>query len=139
MWARLVSAIDATAFTIIDSEPTREVHQGLSYAIRLKRHSTGDRISAYPTEGSSAFYSHTKYTLDGLEQINFALGYMWDADLREMGEPVMSFRDGKVNPVWAIILHHDASNAHGFSYAAVSPSTPEFDLSGIISQKEEQA
>ena len=138
MWDRLVMAIDQDAFKVIDAEPLREVRQGLLYAIRLKRHDSLNHIATYPTEGSSAFYAHSKYTLNGLEEINLALGYTWDAELREMGDAVMSFRDGKNHPVWAITLRPDAGSARGFIWDPIAPSSPEFDLSGIAADQEQK-
>lgn len=140
VWDRLVRAVDGMpGIDIVDREPVRELHSGTAYAIRVKRHHPGDRISAYPTEASSAFWSNSAATLDGLESFSLALGYMWDADLRAVGDPVLSFRDGKDTPIWAVRLRKDSGTATGFSWTPVAPDLPEIDISGVIRRPEEQS
>lgn len=140
IWDRLVRAVEGgDGVHINDREPVRELRSGTAYLIRIKRHHPGDRISAYPTEASSAFWSNSVLTLDGLESFSLALGYYWDADLRAVGDAILSFRDGKDNPIWAIRLRRDAGNAAGFSWSPVAPDLPELDLSGVIREAEEES
>jgi hypothetical protein len=135
IWDRLIRCVHGMeGIHIVDREPVREVRSGTRYLIRIKRHHPGDRISAYPTEGSSAFWSNSLLTLDGLESFGLALGYFWDDDLRAVGDPILSFRDGKDNPIWAIRLRRDAGNATGFSWSPVEPDLPELDLSGVMDE-----
>lgn len=137
IWDRLVRAIEGSPnIKVIDREPTREIHSGQQYLIRIKRHGQHNQIAAYPTEGSSLFWSNSTLTLDGLESFALALGYEWDADLRAVGDAVLSFRDGKDSPIWAIRLTSDAAAPTGFSYVPVSPARPELDLSGIAAEKD---
>lgn len=137
IWDRLIRAVEGSPnIKITDREPTREIRSGLQYLIRIKRHSQDNKIAAYPTEGGSLFWSNSTLTLDGLEAYSLALGYEWDADLRAMGDAVLSFRDGKDNPIWAIKLNSDAATATGFSYVPVSPARPELDLSGITAEQD---
>jgi hypothetical protein len=138
IWARLVRAVDGMeGIHVNDHEPVRELRSGTTYLIRIKRHHPGDRISAYPTEGSSAFWSNGMLTLEGLESFSLALGYYWDAELRAVGNAILSFRDGKDNPIWAIQLRRDAGNASGFAWTPVAPDLPEIDLSGVVREAEE--
>ena len=140
IWDRLVNAASAIdGIAVIDQEPVRELRSGTLYVLRIKRHHPGDRISAYPTEASSAFWSTSVLALDGLESFSLALGYMWDTELRAVGEAVLSFRDGKDNPVWAIKLNRDAAAPTGFSWTPVAPELPEIDLSDVIREAEEEA
>lgn len=135
IWDRLVRSADGMeGIQVNDREPIRELRSGTTYLIRIKRHHPGDRISAYPTEASSAFWSNSILTLEGLESFGLALGYYWDADRREMGEAILSFRDGKDNPIWAVQLRRNVAEAAGFSWIPVAPDLPEIDLSGIIRQ-----
>lgn len=137
IWDRLVREVAGMDdIHINDREPVRELRSGTTYLIRIKRHHPGDRISAYPTEASSAFWSNSLPTLDGLESFSLALGYYWDADLRTVGDAILSFRDGKDNPIWAIQLRRDTGNASGFSWTPVAPDLPEIDLSGVIRETE---
>lgn len=138
IWDRLVrSASGMEAIHIHDREPVRELRSGTTYLMRVKRHHPGDRISAYPTEASSAFWSNSMVTLDGLESLSLALGYYWDADLRAVGDAILSFRDGKDNPIWAIRLRGDTTTTSGFTWEAVAPELPELDLSAIALADEE--
>lgn len=138
IWDRLVRAVGDTAeIYIVDREPVRELRSGTHYLIRVKRHHPGDRISAYPTEASSAFWSNSSLTLDGLESFSLALGYVWDGELRAMGDAILSFRDGKDSPVWAVRLRSDAGSAIGFVWESVAPELPELDLGGVIREAEE--
>lgn len=140
IWDRLVRAVgDMHGLHVVDREPVRELRSGTQYLIRVKRHHPGDRISAYPTEASSAFWSNSVLALEGLESFSLALGYMWDAGLRAVGEAVLSFRDGKDNPIWAIQLRRDTGTATGFSWTPVAPDLPEIDLSGVIREVEEES
>lgn len=124
---------------IYDREPVRELRSGTAYLIRIKRHHPGDRISAYPTDASSAFWSNSVLTLDGLESFTLALGYYWDAELRAVGDAILSFRDGKDNPIWAIRLLGDANSASGFSWVPLAPELPEIDTRGIARDDAEKS
>lgn len=67
IWDRLVRVVDGMeGIHIHDVEPTRELHSGTAYSIRIKRHHPGDRISAYPTDASRAFWSNNVVALEGL-------------------------------------------------------------------------
>jgi hypothetical protein len=140
IWDRLIRAVEGMdGIQVKDREPVRELRSGTTYLIRVKRHHPGDRISAYPTEASSAFWSNDVLTLEGLESFSLALGYYWDADLRAMGDALLSFRDGKDNPIWAIKLRRAAGSAAGFSWEPVAPDLPELDLSGVVREAEEDS
>lgn len=133
IWDRLVRAVGGMdGVHVVDQEPVRELRCGTQYLIRVKRHHPGDRISAYPTRASGMFWSNSVPTLEGLELFSLAFGYMWDAELRAVGEAVLSFRDGKDNPIWAIKLRGDTAEAAGFSWTPVTPDLPELDLSAVI-------
>ena len=133
LWAALVSRVDDLDHVdVLDREPRRELYSS-TYVLRVKRHHVGDRISAYPTAGALKFWS-SELTLPGLESVSLALGYMWDADLREVGDAVISFRNALDKPVWAIALTRGAGGATGITWAPVDPSLPDFDLSQVIDQ-----
>lgn len=135
IWDRLIRAVDGTdGIRVVDHEPVRELRSGTAYVIRVKRHHPGDRISVYPTDGARAFWSNEVLTFDGLESHSLALGYYWDAELRAMGDAVLSFRDGKDHPVWAVRLQRDAGTATGFSWRPIQPDLPEVDLSGVLGE-----
>lgn len=54
-----------------------------------------------------------------------------------MGDALLSFRDGKDNPIWAIKLRRTAGATAGFSWEPVAPDLPELDLSGVVREAEE--
>lgn len=138
IWDRLVRELEGReGITVVDREPHRELRSGSRYLIRVKRHRPGDRISSYPTSGSNAFWSNGAQTFEGLESFSLALGYMWDNDARAVGEPVLSFRDGKENPIWAVQLRPDGDAATGFTPYPVAPDLPELDLSAVALNLEE--
>lgn len=140
IWDRLVRSVEGLdGIHVHDREPVREVRSGTSYLIRIKRHHTGDRISAYPTDAALSFWSNHTVALEGLESFGLALGYYWDAELRAVGEAVVSFRDGKDNPVWAVELRRDSGQSTGFSWTPIAPNLPEIDLSGVIRDADEDA
>ncbi|WP_309079858.1 hypothetical protein [Zhihengliuella sp.] len=140
IWARMVSGIDGVeGFEIIDREPKREIHFGIKYQIRVKRHRPGDRISAVQTVGNRRFWTNFEQTFDGLEQFSLALGYMWDAEQRSVEYPVLSFRDGQESPIWAVRLEREDDNALGFRWESVeSPDLPDVDLGDIAVENEEE-
>ncbi|MDR1187065.1 MAG: hypothetical protein LBK95_06375 [Bifidobacteriaceae bacterium] len=138
IWDRLVRVvIDMEGVHVTDAEPTRELHSGTTYLIRIKRHHAGDRISAYPTDASRAFWSNRVVTLDGMESWSLALGYYWDGDERSVGDATLSFRDGKDNPIWAVRLHRAPGSVTSFSWSPLAPDLPEIDLSGVAFGTEE--
>ncbi|WP_245851189.1 hypothetical protein [Brachybacterium vulturis] len=139
IWARLIREIDgAPGIHIRDEEPVREILSGTAFVTRVKRHHPGDRISAYPTTGSLAHWSNRALTLEGLESISLAAGYYWDEETRDIGAPVLSLREEKDKPVWGITLHRDAAQPTAIQWAPVEPGLPEFDLSQIAIEDEEE-
>jgi len=141
IWAGLVErGDDLDNVTILDQEPYRQLFAN-AYVLRVKRHHPGDRISTYPTEGARRFWS-SEMALPGLEKVSLALGYMWDADLRGVGNAVISFRDELDKPVWAVLVQRGIEGVGGIRWTPVDPHMPEFDLSQVIdtsSPNEEEA
>ena len=131
VWAGLVGRLDELDNVIVlDREPHRQLHTQ-TYVLRVKRHHPGDRISSYPTEGALRFWS-SEVTLPGLEQVGLALGYMWDTDLREVGDAVISLRDELDKPVWAVLVQRGAGGVAGITWTPADPNLPEFDLSQVL-------
>jgi hypothetical protein len=139
-WDRLVKAVSGLPHVeVIDREPTREIYHGTQYAIRIKRHHPGERISTYPTATAIAFWTNGAPALPEMELVSLALGYRWDADTRSVGEAVLSFRDQVDHPIWAIELHRPAGGVLPFAWTPISPDLPELDLSGVAAATEEEA
>ncbi|HEY0118225.1 MAG TPA: hypothetical protein VGC04_05540 [Cellulomonas sp.] len=120
--------------TMLDQEPAREVcvtlDTGRAYRLRLNRHSDRNRVRSYPTRTDLAFWGApaSAPTLDGMEEIRLAAGYRWDDETREIGATVISYREGKDNPIWAVEVEAGAA-AQPIAWAPISgPNLPEIDL-----------
>lgn len=136
LWAGMVDRLEEhSEVNIVDKEPRRELYHSRGYAVRLKRHLPGDRIRSFPTTGALNFWSN-ELTLPGMEVTSLALGYMWDADAREIGDAVMSYRDEMDKPVWAVVLseREGGAGATRIEWSPITPNLPEFDLSQIVEE-----
>ncbi|WP_300345520.1 hypothetical protein [Nesterenkonia sp.] len=139
IWARFVDGLQGQdEIVIVDEDPTREIHKGLNYQLRIKRHHPGDKISTFATDGAKGFWANDNLALDGFESHSLAVGYLWDADLRAVGEAVLSYRSSLDSPIWGIQLKRDVGNVAGFSWEPMQPDLPEVDLTGIIVPDEEE-
>ena len=123
---------------IRDNDPTREVWYQNQYQIRIKRHSSEDKISTYPTATALEFWSNGQPTIPGLESHTLALGYRWDPELRDIGEAILSYRTGIEDPVWAAVLKGTQENLSGFIVERMSPELPDIDLSSVIFEEEQE-
>jgi hypothetical protein len=128
IWARLVAAVELDAATnIIEVGATREIAIGPHLRLRIKRHHTGDRISTYPTRTAIEFWQQSLGALPGLEEVRIAVGYRWDPDIRRIGAPLVSLRDGRDNVIWAIELNEPAEGEI-VTWNPVAPTDPTIDL-----------
>jgi hypothetical protein len=137
IWAHLLTELaplEGDGVTLIDQEPTREVcvmlEGGRTYRLRFKRHSDRNLIRSYPTPTDIAFWGAPAAapTLDGMEEIRLAAGYRWNEETRDMGATVISYREGKGNPIWAVEIEAGAA-AQPISWAPIGgPSLPTIDL-----------
>lgn len=141
IWARLIRQVDgAPSVEICDREPVREIRIGTTYVARVKRHHRDDRISAYPTPGSLAYWSNSSraIALEGLEQLSLAVGYYWDVETREIGDSVLSLREEQDKPLWGVVLERSVSAPSSITWHSVDPGLPEFDLSQIAADEDKE-
>ncbi len=132
VWSRMVAEVaDHDGVTVVDNEPVRQIYHGMKYEIRFKRHRDGATIATYPTAGAIAFWTQSA-CLPGLEKVSLALGYKWDTELGLIDGAVMSYRDGKDNPIWLVELGAAAAGGSEITFAPVDPALPTLDLSGIL-------
>jgi Zn-dependent peptidase ImmA (M78 family) len=69
--------------------------------------------------------------------MTLAMGYIWDPELGEIGDAILSSRDGKDNPVWSVTLNpNDGESATDITWAPVPPELPQLDLSEIVDEDE---
>lgn len=130
MWSHLVGALDDhPGVTVRDEEPHRELKLG-RYRVRCKRHDETSHISTFPTPEALEFWSgRGQLAISGLEEISLAVGYRWLRDQRDVGAPVISYREGVDNPVWAIELGEADDGPTPFTWTPITdPSLPEIDL-----------
>lgn len=134
IWAHLVAAVEADASAVVREDgPTREIQVGTNFLLRIKRHRGGNRISTYPTQTALAFYVQAdQQAIDGLELITLAAGYRWDKELREIKAPVISYRDGKDNPLWAVELEEPQAGSTTIRWTPVDgPDLPSIDFGDL--------
>lgn len=123
--------------TVVDEEPTRQIHYGTNYVVRFKRHASNLRIESFPTGGALAFWTN-QAALPGLELVTLAMGYIWDPDLGEIGDAILSFRDGKNKPVWSVTLKSRGGEAAtDITWEPIDPQLPQLDLSEVTEEYDE--
>jgi len=141
VWDSMVSQVhDHTEVTIVDKEPTRQIHFGGNYVVRFKRHADNLKIESFPTSGALAFWTNRATTppLPGLELWTLAMGYIWQHDLREIGDAILSFRDGKDKPIWSVTLKsHGGESASDITWEPIDPQLPQLDLSEVAAEDDE--
>jgi hypothetical protein len=129
IWARLVAAVDGNpGIKTIDREPVREMWISQNYQVRIKRHHPDDKISAYPTAAALEFWAQGAQ-LPSLEAITLGAGYRWVTEERRVGPAVISYRDGKDNPIWAVELDEPDEGADTIGWRPITrPDLPGVDL-----------
>lgn len=138
MWDSMVSQVAThDGVTVVDQEPTRQIHFGTNYVLRFKRHTGTLRIESFPTTGALAFWTNSA-TLPGLELLTLAMGYIWDAELGEIGDTILSFRDGKHRPVWSVTLTREGESATDITWAPSDPELPQLDLSEVVEEDQDE-
>jgi len=129
IWARLVAAVDGNPdIETVDREPFREIWISQNYQVRVKRHHPEDEISTYPTAAALEFWVHGSQ-LPSLETITLGAGYRWIAQERRVGPAVISYRDGKDNPIRAVELDEPGEGTDTIGWRPVTrPDLPTVDL-----------
>jgi hypothetical protein len=141
IWAHLVAAIDGhQGIELRDEGVYREVQVGDGFRLRIKRHRAGDRISTFATPAAIEFWTQGRPTLTGQSAITLGAGYRWITDTREIGAPVISYRDGKDNPIWAVELQDPATEGDGsITWTPITdPSLPLIDLFDASQEREDR-
>lgn len=134
MWAHLRRGLDdVDAVRLVDKPPIREIAVGYRYRARVKRHSVDDRVRSYPTKSACAFWTQSA-TLDGLEEVRLGFGYRWDPELHEVGNAVISLRDGHdKEAVWVVEIDAAGGDAGTeITWKPVDPTLPQIDLYGAV-------
>lgn len=145
LWYHLERELaDVPEITLINREPHREIcvqtPMGRTYEIRAKRHGKNDTISSYPTLSDIAFWGAGVDALEGMERVRLAVGYRWDRVTSEIGDPVVSYREGKSNAYWAYTLDEGehAGSLRPLYRPINPPGMPQIDLRGHREEEGEQ-
>jgi hypothetical protein len=125
IWIHIVRGLfDLPGVTIHEQGVTREVYVGTSYRLRFKRHDVAGMIRNYRTPTALAFWEADEVALPGMEETRLCFGYVWDAEASEIGEPVMTKRDGQDNVLWMIRLDEPDATGSAPVQPIVPPTTP---------------
>lgn len=147
--AHLIAFADSIpGMDVHESGPTREVITGLNFRIRFKRHHEDGDVSSYPTEAFLDFVVQPAMQLPGMEETRLIAGYEWNKDLRDIGKPLISLRDGKENVIWKVDLPmadddygegETGPTAPVVTPEAPGPTAPTVDIPETIgSEREDQ-
>lgn len=144
IWAHLLGLADSISdMEMIEKGVTREVTIGVNYRFRVKRHSEDGMVASYETPTFLEFVSQRNATtLPGMEETRLIAGYDWIKDLRNIGSPVISLRDGRDNIIWKATLPEvpDEDTGDGGSTAPVvtperpGPTGPVVDVRDTVGQ-----
>ena len=132
-WAHLLSLADAVPdMTVIEKGVWREISIGVNYRFRVKRHDFDGNISSYETASFLDFVEQPEGQLDGTEEIRLVAGYEWLKDTHEIGDAVISMRNGKDNVIWKEHLPvFPEEGVAGISVVAPEPPTPQLPTIGL--------
>lgn len=80
--------------------------------------------------------------LPSLEAITLGAGYRWIAEERRVGPAVISYRDGKDNPIWAVELDEPDEGTDIIGWRPITrpdlPTVDLFDATRIIDERDER-
>lgn len=139
LMARLiVLAEDIDGMAITGNGVTREAIVGLKYRFRVKRHDEKARVASYETATFLDFVLQPTPVLPGFEEVRLIAGYEWDRELIQIGDPVITLRDGKDNVLWtARLIEGDDGIVTGTVIAPTSDSpTPATIVPTDVPQEE---
>lgn len=133
LWAHMLKPdYEPNDMTVHESGATREIIMG-PFRLRLKRHHPDDRVSNYPTQTALEFWiQQNDGVLPGMEETTLAAGYRWHGDTKSIGAPVISYRDGQENVIWAVELQSGtpAEAVTSITWAPVAPDLPVIEVAG---------
>jgi hypothetical protein len=123
LWARLVNLAEAVpGMEMIEQGVLREVTIGYNFRLRVKRHDVVGDVASYPTPTFLEFAEQPEGQLEGLKETRLIAGYEWLKDRRDIGDAVMSLRDGKDNIIWCERLPLPEEGEAGGD--VITPQTP---------------
>ena len=131
LWHHLVTELyGQDRVRVLDSGSTREIFVDDKYRVRVKRHSRTGAVVSYPTRAAIEFMEQPQlFTSDGYPEHHLIVGYEWDQKRFEIGQTVLSMRDGIDNVVWLVALGDEHTEARLPAVPPVeSPQRPVVDV-----------
>jgi hypothetical protein len=124
MWTRIKASLDDHPdVSFVDRDPIHDMWIRSDFRIRFKVHSLTGAVRSYPTTSALEFICQEP-DLFGVSTINLIAGYEWLPDVQEMGDPILSLRDGSFDEVlWMVTL----PTTGGASGGIVAPIVPVGD------------
>lgn len=124
LWQHVLRGLfDVPEVSFVDSGPTREMYVGTAYRLRFKRHDNAGLVRNYPTPTATAFWDADAFMLPGLGEMRLCFGYVWDSETDDIGDAVMSSRDGQDNVLWMVRLD-DVDGGFGEAGGDITPIVP---------------
>lgn len=123
IWNRVKNDLDdRPEVSFVDQDPTHDMWVGSEFRFRFKRHSLTGAIRAYPTAAALDFIAQG-VDLFGVSTVNLTAGYEWLPDVQEMGDPVLSLRDGSFDEVlWMVNLPTTGTLSGGIVAPIIPPT-----------------
>lgn len=108
MWVHLQRQLEHRPDCVfVNDEPERRFRVADRYHFRAKRHDEYGSVATYATQGALEFMEQ-QFTLEGMEEVRLLLGYIWEREVREIRDAVISLRDTKDNLIWLVQLPEPA-------------------------------
>jgi hypothetical protein len=127
LWAHLGGFADEIPdMTLNEKGATREVTVGITYRFRFKRHSSTAMIASYSTLAYLDFVMQPTGQLPTMEAVRLVAGYEWLPETHEIGDAVISLRNGKDNVIWnhTLPVFDDDYGQAGGTAEVVKPQQP---------------
>ena len=126
LWHHLKTETDDLGeVTVYESGPLRELIVHDRFRIRVKRHHGSGAIASYPTVEALRFYGQHRPTgqfvlFDDLpEMTNLVFGYIWNAELGEIGAATVSYPTNRNDSLWIREIRPEAPSG------VIVPSRPD--------------
>lgn len=147
LWAHLGGMADEIPdMTLNEKGATREVTVGINYRFRFKRHSSTAMIASYPTLTYIDFVMQPTGQLSTMEEVRLVAGYEWLPETHEIGDALISLRNGKDNVLWnkTLPVFDDDYGQEGGAADVISPDQPgpvrpTIELPDTIGRPEERS
>lgn len=142
MWVHLSEYLDSVpGVSMVDDEPFREIYVGVNHKIRIKRHDDDGLTRSYGTQLALDFQLQ-RPALPGLEEVHLHAGYVWNTELRDVGEAILSLPDGPRRNHWAELLPPPATPANVTripTQPTLPPALPDVEVGGIAESESKDA